>query len=147
MAPNAASTRVAGSFAIDVELGGKLSGIEALRIDGSVPQLDLRVSEHELTAPQPLKFGLRDGRFVFDQFTLQGADSAFNITGYAELTGTKRIDVRLRGELEAALLQVFVAGMRADGHVNISGGVTGTLSDPRFTGTTEIRDASVRFTG
>jgi outer membrane protein insertion porin family len=94
-----------------------------------------------------LKFGLRDGRFVFDQFTLQRADSAFNITGYAELTGTKRLDVRLRGELEAALLQVFVAGMRADGHVNVTGGVTGTLSDPRFTGTTEIQDASVRFTG
>ncbi len=147
MSPNTAAIPIAGSFTVDLLLGGKLSAITALRIDGSVPQLDLRVSEHEFTAPQPLKFGLRDGRLVFDQFSLQRADSAFSVTGYAELTGTKRIDVRLRGELEATLLQIFVPGMRADGHINVSGGMTGTLSNPRFTGTTEIQDASVRVTG
>ncbi len=55
--------------------------------------------------------------------------------------------MHLKGELEAVLLQPFVPGMRADGHVNVSGGVGGTLSDPRLSGSAEIQDASVRFAG
>lgn len=147
LSPNTATVPIAGSFTADLRLGGKLSSLEAVRIDGSVPQLDLRVSEHEFTAPQPLTFALRDGRVVFGQFTLQRGDTGFNVSGYVEIAGAQQLDVHLKGELEAVLLQPFVPGLRAEGHMNVSGGVTGTLSDPRLSGSAEIQDTSLRFAG
>jgi outer membrane protein insertion porin family len=147
MSPKTADLPVAGSVTIDLKLGGKLTSIEALRIDGNVPQLDLKVSEHQFTAPQPLTFALRDGRLLFQQFSLAHGDSTFAVTGYADVTGKQQLAVNVKGEVEAALLQLFVPGMRADGHVNITGGVTGTVASPRLSGSAEIQDATVRFTG
>jgi outer membrane protein assembly complex protein YaeT len=149
LSPNLASLPAAGSLIADVNLGGKMSPLEALRLDVTFPQFDVKVSEHDFVPAQPLHIALRDGRIVFDSFDLglKNTDTTLAITGYAEISGGKRIDVNVKGELEAALMQLFVPGLRADGHVVVGLGVTGTMSEPRLAGTAEFRDAQVRFPG
>jgi outer membrane protein assembly complex protein YaeT len=149
MSPNTATLPASGNLAIDARLGGKLSSIEALRIDATVPVLNLKVSEHSFVAARPLRLGLRDGRVVFDDFELKLADtpSTLAVSGYAEIAGAKRLEIEVRGTLEAALAQLFIHDLRADGHIIVAGGVHGTLAEPRLSGTAEFQDAQIRFAG
>ncbi len=147
ISPKTASLPATGNAVIELKLGGKLSPIEALRIDATIPTLKLSVSDHEFTPRAPLRFGLRDGRIVFDSFDLQRGDSTFSMAGFAEILGAKRLELDLRGELETALLQLFMPGVRADGHVQLAVAVRGTMTAPTVTGTAEMQDAQVRFAG
>jgi outer membrane protein assembly complex protein YaeT len=150
MSPKTASLPAAGSLTANLQLGGKLTSIETLRIDATFPEFNVRVSEHAFAPARPLHVSLRDGRIVFDDFQLalgENAATTFTVGGYAELSGAKRLNIDLKGTLEAALLQLFVTDLRADGHIAIAGGLTGTLDAPRFTGTAEFQNASVRAPG
>jgi translocation and assembly module TamB len=149
MSPKTASLPAAGKLTADLKLGGKLSSIEALRIDATFPEFNLKVSEHDFAPVRPLRASLRDGRLVFDDInlSLKGAGSTFGVSGFAELTGAKRMNIDLRGTVEAALLQLFVPDLRADGHINVAGGVRGTLANPALTGSAEFENAQVRLPG
>jgi outer membrane protein insertion porin family len=147
LSPSTVSLPASGHLIAELKLGGKLSPLEALRIDGSLPDLDLVLSGHEFTAPRPPRFGLRAGRIVFDDFELAHPDGSFSIGGFADLTGKKLIDLDLKGKIEASLLQIFVKDLRADGHIIVNAGITGTVSDPHITGSGEIQDAQFRFAG
>jgi outer membrane protein assembly complex protein YaeT len=150
MSPKTASLPAAGSLTANLQLGGKLTSIETLRIDATFPEFNVRISEHAFAPARPLRVSLHDGRIVFDDFQLalgQDAATTFTVGGSAELTGAKRLNIDLKGTLEAALLQLFVADLHADGHIAIAGGLTGTLDAPRFTGSAEFQNASVRAPG
>ena len=147
LSPTTATLPASGNLTIDLALGGKLSSLEALRIDGTVPTLNLVISDHEFTAPQPLRFALRDGRIVFEQFRLLRGESAVDVTGFAEITGAQQVDVDISGAIEAALLQLFLPDVRADGSVAASISIEGTLTRPVIAGTAELQDAQVRFAG
>jgi translocation and assembly module TamB len=150
MSPKTSSLPAAGSLTANLQLGGKLTSIETLRIDATFPEFNVRISEHAFAPARPLRVSLRDGRIVFDDFQLalgQDAATTFAVGGSAELTGAKRLNIDLKGTLEAALLQLFVTDLHADGHIAIAGGLTGTLDAPRFTGSAEFQNASVRAPG
>ncbi len=152
MSPKTASLPAAGSLTANIQLGGKLTSVETLRIDATFPEFDVHVSEHAFAPARPLHISLREGRIVFDDFQLSlahnGATPAtFTVAGFAELTGAKRLKLDLQGTLEAALLQLFVTDLRADGHIAVAGALTGTMDAPRFSGTAEFREASARIPG
>ena len=152
MSPKTASLPATGNLTMNLQLGGKMTSLETLRIDATFPEFNVNVSEHAFAPARPMHISLRDGRIVFDDFQLAlgtagNTPATFTVGGYAELTGAKRLNIDLKGTLEAALLQLFVTDLRADGHIAISGGLTGTLAAPHFTGSAEFQDASVRAPG
>jgi outer membrane protein insertion porin family len=136
-----------GHARIDLQLGGRISSLESLHIEATVPDLSLRISEHEFVPNQPIRLGLRNGRVVFDSFELGRNGSVFSVVGFIDLTRDKAIQLDVKGEVEAALAQLFVPDVRADGHINIALGIRGSLSTPRVTGSAELQDAQVKFTG
>jgi hypothetical protein len=141
------SVPLTGNATIELRLGGRINPIEALVVEGTIPALNLAVSDQPLNATQPIRFGLRDGRVVFDAFELAGVESNLHIEGSVGVTGERPVDLRVRGTLEAALLQLFVPDVRAEGHINVDAGITGTLAAPRINGPAEIIDAEIRFAG
>jgi outer membrane protein assembly complex protein YaeT len=152
MSPKTASLPATGSLTASLQLGGKLTSIETLRVDATFPELNVRVSDQAFAPARPLHISLRDGRIVFDDFQLSlghngSTPATFTVAGFVELTGAKRLNVDLRGTLEAALLQLFVTDLRANGPIAVAGGLTGTLAAPRFAGTAEFQNASVRIPG
>lgn len=149
LSPNTAGLPAAGKLTMNLQLGGNINSLEALRIDATFPEFDVRVSEHQFVPAQPLHIALRNGAIVFDQFklALEGTESQFDVGGNIELTGAKRMNMALRGTLEAALMQLFVPGARADGHINVAASVLGSTTTPRLSGTAEFRDVQVRFPG
>ena len=147
ISPATATIPASGNMVVDLRLSGRLTPMEALVVEATVPVFDLKIAEQQFTAPEPLRITLRNGRVEFDSFVLQRAESMFAVTGFAELTGAKRLDVDVRGVIEAALLQLFVADMRAEGTVEVAMSIDGTVTAPRVVGTAELRDAQVRFAG
>jgi outer membrane protein insertion porin family len=144
---SSAALPATGNAVIDLRLGGKLSSLETLTLDGTVPVLDLKVSEHEFTPDGPLHFALRGGKLEFDHFSLRRADSAFSVAGYVDLLHDQKIQLDVKGEVEAALAQLFVSDLRADGHIKVALGITGTMKAPLLNGTAEFQDAQLKFAG
>jgi outer membrane protein assembly complex protein YaeT len=152
MSPKTASLPASGKLTMNLQLGGKLTSIETLRVDATFPEFDVRVSDHAFAPARPIRLSLHDGRIAFDDFELsQGlggaSPSTFAIGGFAELTGAKRLKIDLHGTLEAALLQLFVPDLRAGGQIVVAGNLGGTIAAPRFTGTAEFQNASARIPG
>jgi translocation and assembly module TamB len=152
MSPKTATLPASGNLTVNLQLGGKLTSIETLRIDATFPEFNVRFADHAFAPARPLHVSLRDGRVVFDDFQLAlshngSTPATFTVGGFAEVSGAKRLNIDLKGTLEAALLQLFVTDLHADGHIAIAGGLTGTLDAPRFTGSAEFQNASVRAPG
>jgi outer membrane protein assembly complex protein YaeT len=145
--PSTATLPVTGKLEVDLRLGGAMTSIETLQIDATVPVFDLRLSDHEFTAARPLRFGVRGGRLAIGDFELQQPGAMFAVTGSAELTGTKRLDLAAGGDIEAALTQLFVPGLRAEGHVDVALKLGGTMAEPQITGSAEMQGAQFRFPG
>ncbi|MEA2164326.1 MAG: translocation and assembly module TamB [Thermoanaerobaculia bacterium] len=152
MSPKTASLPASGSLTANLQLGGKLTSFETLRIDATFPEFNVKVSEHPFLPARPLHLSLRDGRLVFDDFELSlgpngSTPATFVVSGFAEVTGAKKLAIDLHGTLEAALLQLFVADLRADGPIVVAGTLGGTMAAPQFTGTAEFQNASARLPG
>lgn len=147
ISPKTATIPAAGNFVLDMRLSGRLSPMEALVVEATAPTFNLRISNHAFTAAEPLRMTLRNGRIEFDAVTLTGPDSTFAVTGFTELTGAKRADIDVRGRVEAALLQLFMDDVRADGQVDVAMSIDGSLTEPRITGTATLFDAQIKFAG
>ena len=147
ISPNTASFPAAGNAIIDLRLGGRLSPIEALRVDGSIPEFNLTLSGVALTPVQPLRFSMRDGRIQFDSFEVRHADSTFSVTGSLAVTGNQQMALALKGRIDAALLQLVVPDLRAGGPIALDIAAGGTLTAPRLTGQAELDKANFRFAG
>jgi len=147
LSPATSSLPAAGKLVLDLKLGGKLTPLEALVIEATAPVFDLKIADHPFTTPTPPRITLRDGRITFDAFSLASQDSTFGVTGYADLVGAKRVNLDIRGRIEAALLQLFAPDVRAEGRADVAIGVAGVIANPRVTGTIELVDAEVKFAG
>jgi len=147
VSPATASLPASGNIVVDLKLGGHLTPIEALTIDATAPVFNLQIADETFSTQQPLHIALRNGRVELDTFALQSGTSMFTANGFAELIGAKRLDVDVRGRVEAALLQLFATGLRADGHMDVAMSVDGTLTSPQITGTATLENAQVKFAG
>ncbi|HUP46247.1 MAG TPA: hypothetical protein VM779_12120, partial [Thermoanaerobaculia bacterium] len=147
LSPQTAGLPVTGNAVIDLALGGQMSSLAALLVEATIPTLDVRISDQQFVPRDPIRIVLRDGRLTFEEFDLLYAGSVFAVTGFAEITGDRRLDLSAEGTIDASLLQIFVIDMRAEGMLNLAASVRGTLSAPVITGTAEMQDAQMKFAG
>lgn len=145
--PSTATLPVSGRLEADLRFGGATTSLETLRIDGTVPVFDVRLSDHQFAAARPIRFGVRDGSLVIDEFQLQQPGATFAVTGNAELTGARRLDITMGGNIEAAIAQLFVQGLRAEGQVDVALTLGGTMAQPELSGTADVEGAQFRFAG
>lgn len=135
---------ISGRITTELQLGGALTRLEDLRIDGLVPDFEITAAERRLTSSRPIRFGLRDGRVEIDDLELVGAHSNLRVTGFTELTGAGAIDVTVSGNAEAELAKAFVPGLHAKGNLELMVTATGTRRDPELRGSVRLRGGSFR---
>lgn len=136
-----------GNLVLDLQLGGKLGSLNDLVVTGTIPQIALTVSGHQVTPAEPIRFTLANGRFQFESFRLKTDESIFTVAGGFNVTGDKAINIDLNGVVEAGLVSLFVPDITANGLVNVAAAITGTLDVPRINGTAEIRNADFKLAG
>ncbi|HUP47705.1 MAG TPA: translocation/assembly module TamB domain-containing protein [Thermoanaerobaculia bacterium] len=147
LSPRTTGMPAAGSAVIDLQLGGQLTSLDALVVEATVPLLDVQVSGQQFTPREPIRMSLREGRVTFEQFALLHSDSSFEVTGFAGISGDRPLSIDLQGSIQAALLQLFMTGVRADGRVRVAATVRGTVARPLITGQAELQDAQVKLDG
>ncbi|MFN2443852.1 MAG: translocation/assembly module TamB domain-containing protein, partial [Thermoanaerobaculia bacterium] len=138
---------ITGSARMVIDLGGSIESLETLRVTGSVPEFTFRISDHEFTPVEPVRFTLADGVFSLDSVRLRSDGSSFEASGSVHLTGEKAIEGRVAGLVDAGILQLYLPGSRVAGDINVSATVSGTLEVPRIRGTAEVQDAELRLRG
>ncbi len=136
-----------GALTADLDLGGSVTSLEALEIGGTVTRLDLTVGGERIQALDPIRFALSNGSLVLDDVALRTRETDFFVDGTISLVDNQQIDLVLRGSLDLALMQLLVPDAQADGTISVQADIGGSISSPRFRGTAELRDASLRFPG
>ena len=134
-----------GGLAVNLDLGGSIESIETIDVAGTVTRLDLEIGGEAVTAPEPVTFALVDGRLRLDSIGLRVRDTDFFVDGTVALTGTNEIDLAVRGDLRLSLLEIVTGDVDARGVLTVRAEVGGSTSSPRFSGTAELRDASVKL--
>lgn len=136
-----------GAITADLDLGGSITSLEALDIGGTVTRLDLVIGGERIQALDPIRFALSEGRIVLDEVALRTRDTDFFVDGAISLVDDQQMDLTLRGSLDLALVQLLVPDAQANGTISVQADIGGSVSSPRFRGTAELRDASLRFPG
>ncbi len=137
-----------GSAVIELELGGSIASLDALRITGTVPQLDLAISGNRIQPLEPIRFALANGRVEFESFRLQTEGALFSVAGGVGLTGSKALDLTIDGQVEAALFQLFMPDARVEGELAVKDlTIRGTLEHPVIDGSAEMQGGELKLPG
>jgi outer membrane protein insertion porin family len=143
----AAEIPAEGNFVVDVRLGGNISALERIEAVGTFPLFDLTVAGQPFTIGAPAQIALRDGRIHVDSFTLARDGATFSVDGSIPLAGAAGADLRVKGQIDASLLQLFMPDARVRGRVIVDASITGSLQSPRIVGTADLSDGQLRLAG
>ncbi len=148
-------------FSLDItnfrpEATGKLpwgmSGLVSLHAEGSAAQMDLRAlnarldfrdlrfraNEIALEQKQPSAILLHDGIASISRLSFGGADTSIQVSGSAGLFPGSPLDLRLTGDLNAALLTYMSRDLKATGRLKVWIVAAGDRKAPSLSGLAEM---------
>jgi outer membrane protein assembly complex protein YaeT len=153
-------------FSLDItnlrpELSGKLpegmSGLISLHADAQVSSADLRalktsidfrdlsfrVNEILLEQTRPSRIRISDGVASISHLAFSGADTSIDISGSTGLFPGDPVDLRLTGDLNAALLTFMSDNLKASGRMKVEIAATGNNDSPGLSGLATMRGGKV----
>jgi autotransporter translocation and assembly factor TamB len=130
-----------GTITLSVNASADRPELEALTGTATIQQLILnaRGTRVQTTAAQPT-ISVRGGDLTIDQFHLTGQGTSFDLSGGASLTNRELQNVEVRGNVNAGLLNTFVADLVAAGDIQLQVSASGPISDASLNGTVEMQD-------
>lgn len=133
-------------FRLEADLATDRPDWGAFTLSALVPELSVSLRDLEFHQKEPSRISLRKGRVRFDQFTLDGPNTSLRITGSAGLLDQRSLDLRLDGQLDAALLSAVRSGLVLSGPSEVAATLTGTWAAPRAEGSFTLRDGRLDLT-
>jgi outer membrane protein assembly complex protein YaeT len=126
----------------------EIAGFLTLRVDAEAPQADiaalsatvgftdlrLTAGNFQLEQQGESRVSFEGGVARVDQFLLTGPETRVEAAGTADLLGAAGVDLRITGNMNAALLSAFVEDLQAAGSSTFQLAATGTLQDPEISG-------------
>jgi outer membrane protein assembly complex protein YaeT len=134
----AAGTPLGGTATMRLDLRG--TGLDPSLWEGRLEasELRVRVAQAEFRQRTPLAVSLSHKLATLEPFTVTGPESTLRLAGSLSLEKPNPLALRLTGNIDAALLQLFSPDIRAEGDTKLNVAVTGTLDAPRFRGDLEL---------
>ncbi len=142
------------------ELPPNVNGTVSLRLEGALPrlgdwksldasaifdQLRLQVAQVLIEQSAPTTIEARDGVVQIRQFLLTGPQTRIQIGGSADLTGGRRLGVRIDGDFDASLLALFTGDLRLHGPAQFQVTCGGTLTSPSYSGVVELNRGTITY--
>lgn len=129
-----------------------ISGLVSLHAEGSMDRMDaralnaridfrdlsFRANEIALGQNQPSTILLRNGIASISRLSFSGADTSITASGTAGILPGSTMDLRLNGDLNAALLTFMSRDLKATGRLKVQVSATGDLKAPRLSGSAEM---------
>ncbi len=126
-------------------LAGALRKPDSIEVNADISQISLNYLFVSLQNDGPLQFTYHRNEVRITQAHLRGPDSNFQISGSARFDRERPVHVTVTGAVNLALLKGVMPDLHATGEANVNVAVEGTMSKPRITGRTTVRDASANY--
>jgi len=125
---------------ISLHASGEAAGLNLRDLSGTIDFQDLRFKMNELSIGQnqPSQITVRNGIASISKFSLTGTETKMEASGTADLASGGRLDLRLRGSVNAALLTFRNRELKAAGQFNVALVVSGNRNAPGFWGLAEM---------
>jgi hypothetical protein len=126
-----------------IRVVGELYNPDALRIDTTVEQVELRLFDYRLRNAAPLRLNVDRQIVQVDAFKLIGDDTELDLSGSVDLRD-QTLALQANGAANLAVLQGFVADVRSSGRAEVSARISGTAGEPVVSGNTLLADGRLR---
>jgi translocation and assembly module TamB len=126
-----------------IRIVGPLYNRDALRIDTSVEQLDLRLLDYRLRNQGPLTASIAGHNLHIDMLRLVGEDTALNVAGSVDLE-RQALSLQADGAANLAALQGFIPDLRSSGRADVSALIGGTVNQPMVSGQALVTEGRLR---
>ena len=145
--PTLFQTKPSGLLEGHIRIGGQLTGIEAVEIDGDIQKLQLSLPPLSFAEDSDIRFSLKDGLFNLQKFRVSGGRSFFEMACRLDLVAHDQpeIDASLSAKFDSADLGPFLKNIRTEGVTSLDLTIKGPASDPSVTGTLAVRDGLAQF--
>ncbi len=136
---------IGGLASLRLSLSG--TGLDPAQWQGRLEAPELRINLGQAVFEQrtPLVMTLRNSLVAIEPFAISGSASNLHVRGSVSLGQSNPLALRLNGEIDGALLQLFTTGIRADGVLALNAALTGTLERPRLSGQIELKGIQAEF--
>lgn len=126
-----------------IRVVGELYNPDALRVDASVEQADLRFFDYALRNAGPVRLSV-DGRLLrVDALTLVGEDTELTLAGTIDLP-EQALALEAGGGANLAVLQGFLPDVRGSGRAEVTARISGTAAHPVVSGRAVVKDGRLR---
>ena len=133
-----ATAVVSGSMRVS---GGR--SWDHLRAEATVEQVDLSLFDYNIHNDGVLRLTLNRQVVGLDRWRLAGEGTAIELSGSVDLE-SEEVSLRVDGNANLGVLEIFFQDLRASGDVVIQADVTGTVGQPVLTGQATLFDGRIR---
>ena len=126
-------------------LAGALRKPDSIEVNADISQISLNYLFISLQNDGPVQFTYHRNEIRIAQAHLHGPDTDFQISGSARFDRERPVHVSVTGAVNLGLLKGLMPDLHAAGEANVNVAIEGTMSKPRITGRTSVRDASANY--
>ena len=126
-------------------LAGALRKPDSIEVNADISQISLNYLFISLQNDGPVRFTYHRNEIRIAQAHLHGPDTDFQISGSARFDRERPVHVSVTGAVNLGLLKGLMPDLHAAGEANVNVAIEGTMSKPRITGRTSVRDASANY--
>ena len=134
-----------GTLSGELRLAGNLFGEkDHVRLEAELSRLALGTGDTHLEAQPPVLLRLQGDQLDVGQIHFSGPNTNLDISGSIALGEKGKMALAANGDLNLRVVQTFVQGVTADGTVKVQMMVSGSFSQPRFSGSASVANAALR---
>jgi hypothetical protein len=126
-----------------IRIVGEIYNPDALRVDTTIEQLDVRFFDYQLRNAGAIRVSLDQQVVVVDALRLVGEGTELDLVGSIDLV-TETLALTATGDANFAVLQGLVRDVSSSGRTEVSARFDGPIARPIVSGTALVTDARLR---
>jgi outer membrane protein assembly complex protein YaeT len=135
--------KTSGYFSVNVSGEASHLTLKDLSAQAQFGDILVKQAKYELKQVVPTILNLRNAQIQVEQFRWKGPQTELRVAGTADLEADHPLDLRLSGDADASLLQLFVPAVQASGPARLDLSVRGTAGSPLLVGYVGASKATV----
>jgi outer membrane protein assembly factor BamA/autotransporter translocation and assembly factor TamB len=136
---------LAGALSLDIDLRADGRTLDEVNGVVQIRELNLAAQGLPITQAQPTRLDITGGLARIASWEWDVAGSRLTVSGQANLTGTRALELAAGGALDLRVLSAFLPDIATGGVGDLALTVGGTASAPVLNGTVRLRGAELRL--
>jgi hypothetical protein len=126
-----------------IRVVGELYNPDALRIDTTIEEVNLRMLDYRLRNQSPIRLSVEHQMLQVDALKMIGDDTELELSGSVNLVD-QSLALQANGAANLAVLQGFLPDIRSSGRAEVTARITGTAAAPVVAGTALMTNGRMR---